>query len=375
VSATVDIRPDLDRARLEPLRHVIRQAGLQAPSPPWVVVEDAAGAWLHHLTTATASERASGVAVVRSEKALLQCVRLAIGGALWEPPSSAGMTLAFIAADERPSMPAVCDLCVTTALVAHQPPRFVVRWSNQALWHHQIGAPRMAVVLWRLAKALGAVPAVIPGPCLLLPEVSSGAVDTALAELERGGEVVPADGLEVLTLPVAATAEDTVAAAVSMVSATAQTRACRPMEPRPVYELPSGRHLGWWSSEPTTLRPATGWIALPELDAELGIGWRLVTADGEVGRVHDAVGSDRMSSPLPYAVRLRGWTTMRSRPGSPCGLLAEHMVGAARRLGRPVWIPNVDQDAVQLALRLGGPVWVDGPAVPPRPFEPVAGGS
>jgi len=369
MSAKVNIRPDLPQERLGPLRHVVQQAALQAPCPPWVVVEDEEGAWLHHLTTAPAGERSSGVVVVRSEQALLQCVRLAVGGVLWEPPSTAAMALAFRAAHDRASLAAVCDICVTTALAAHRPPRFAVRWGNQALWRHQIGEPRMAVLLWKLAKAIGAVPAVIPGPCLLLPEVPAEAVATALSALEQEGEVVPGDGLEILDLPATPTAEDAVAAAGHLVCSTRQSPGSSSMEPRPVYELPSGRHLGWWCSGPTTRRPASGWIALPELDVEHGVRWRLVTKQGEAGWVHDVVSADGITAAAPHAVRMRGWTSSRVRPGSPAGLLAEHLIASARRQGRTVWLPNADQDAIDLVLRQGAPVWVDGPAAPPRRFE------
>jgi len=36
----------------------------------------------------------------------------------------------------------------------------------------------------------------------------------------------------------------------------------------------------------------------------------------------------------------------------------------AARHGLPLWIPNLDGDALRLALTLPGVLWVDGPAVP-----------
>ena len=65
-----------------------------------------------------------------------------------------------------------------------------------------------------------------------------------------------------------------------------------------------------------------------------------------------------------FLSRMPGWAADFLRPGSPAGLLARRLAEAAARRGLPLWIPNVDREALPEVLRLPGTIWVDGPSVP-----------
>jgi hypothetical protein len=130
--------------------------------------------------------------------------------------------------------------------------------------------------------------------------------------------------------------------------------------PQPVYELPSGRPVGWWS--PREVETAgEGWHASPMEDNEVGYRWRLLGGDGNEEFVEDVIMASEVRSP---AVRFPGWAATAVGAGRPAGLLVEWLATTAAKADIPLWVPNLHHDALQLLLRLPGTFWVDGPAAP-----------
>jgi hypothetical protein len=138
-----------------------------------------------------------------------------------------------------------------------------------------------------------------------------------------------------------------------------EERGCRPQA---VCELPSGRLQGRWSpSAGTEPVPAGSWLATPEDETEAGFRWRL-GSEGEADRwAGDVLESATVGEEV---ARVPGWLAAEVGPGRPAGLLVERLATAARRARVPLWVPNVDREALQLLLRLPGTFWVDGSAVP-----------
>jgi hypothetical protein len=156
-----------------------------------------------------------------------------------------------------------------------------------------------------------------------------------------------------------------VAAAVysALLERVEHIRAVKPVSIEPVYELPKGRLIGRWASEPGP-EDRDVWVAAPIEISGPKCRWRLT--GGSTNTVVDDVleVADLTRVEGAPAVRVPGSLTGHLRPGTPAGLLVQRLADAAARRGLPLWVPNVDTEALRFALRLPGTIWVDGPAVP-----------
>jgi len=140
-------------------------------------------------------------------------------------------------------------------------------------------------------------------------------------------------------------------------------RAVKTVSIEPVYELPNGRLVGRWASEPGP-EDRDVWVAVPVNISGPKCRWRL-SGGGTTAEVDDVLEvADLTRIETAPAVRIPGSLTGNLRLGTPAGLLVQRLADAAARRGLPLWVPNVTTEALRFALRLPGAVWVDGPAVP-----------
>jgi hypothetical protein len=355
--------PDVQPAVRSPLESVLGQAlATGSPPPAWVAVEDDHHSWIREAAAASPAERARGVLAARSEAGLVTAVRLGIGGALPLPPSTKAARAAFEAAalvGERAwPDPGLADLVVAEAscLVA-------VGWARSEFWRCQLGEPEMAAWLADFAVELGVLPAVVPWPALLLEERSVEQLVGAWHRVEARSGIV-SDGIVVVRVEPAAGHGGRAVAAIRGLAesgAKGSTQLGEDAPARPVYELPSGRRVGWWSSSASGRVADDGWIATPEETTAAGLRWKLTGPDGSNWAANDVLRSDDVGSP---AARLPGWVGVAIGAGRPAGLLLERLAAAAAAKGVPLWVPNVAHAALNLVLRQPGSIWVDGPAAP-----------
>lgn len=326
-------------------------AATGASAPPWLAVDDGTPYWIRTSLCRPPFERARAVAVVRDELGLSRAARLGFGGAVVLPASTPAMAAACRAAAEAPAVVSVGECAAAPSLLLDLPgPHLLLMCASSGLWRRQLGLRRMGRRLAEAAATLEVAAARLPGPALLLagPGLAEVAerLDTSLfrtIQLE-----VPIDDLSLLA---------------RLVEALAQERAAVGVQREPVFELPGGRRVGWWSAAPAEPPGGREWVAWPEAEVPIGHAWRVRWPDGSERVLEDALpGAEPTGSEV--AVRLPGWLTEDLRRGSPAGVLVELAARRAARLDLPLWVPQVEPPGLQLLLRLGARVWVDGPAAP-----------
>ena len=350
------------------IRSVIEQAvATGADEPAWVAVEDSQGAWVREAAASPPAERARAVIAVCTDAALVQAIRLGIGGALWLPPSTVDAGCAFRAAAEvcqgvtPPLDPWIADL-----VSAPEQRLIAVTWKNRAFWRCQVGERRMATLLAELAVELGALPVVLPWPAVLLPVAHIDDIHRTWAGVTDREGAASEGVTAVFCGPweghcgAAAVAMTALAKVETTPSETPQTGF-----PASVWELPTGRQVGAWAPTEAWGHTGIGWLATPGGPTAQGFSWRLVDPSGEEGWVEDVLSTGAEAG---SALRVPGWCASVAGAGRPAGLLVERLAADALRRGVPLWVPNVDQALLQFLLRLPGVFWVDGPAVPePQP--------
>ncbi|MCJ7752949.1 MAG: hypothetical protein MUP13_00150 [Thermoanaerobaculales bacterium] len=352
--------PTPERADLG-LREIIASAlAGGAAEPAWIAIDDGSGQWLPVVAACPATERARGVVVASGDGALLAAHRLGVAGAAVLPLSTPGLVEALRAVSKGP-VPVVSFDPAAMELFEGSLGLKVAAFSNRAFWRAQLGDRVLTRLLAELAIGLGLPPLVLPWPALLLSDRNQRQILEAWKPL-AAAPGRPADDLVISDV---VPGERGVAAAVySVVLERAEhLRAVKTVATEPVYELPAGRLIGRWASEPGPEDPDV-WVAAPIEISGSKCRWRL-TGGGtntEVGDILEVADLTRIEGAA--AVRVPGSVTGNLRPGSPAGLLVQRLADAAARRGFPIWVPNVDTEALRLALRLPGTVWVDGPAVP-----------
>jgi len=351
-----------------PLDHVLDQAvELGAPAPPWVAVEDDEGRWVKEVAAADPLERSHLVLAARSEKALVTAIRLGVGGALRLPPSTPSATAALEAAAAPAALWIPDDRLADLAGSPDGQP-LAVGWRNRPFWRCQYGEAGMAARLAELAVELESLPAVASWPALVIDSRSPDEITAAWNLLAKRDGVV-SEGLVIVPCEPLAPHCGLAAAAVRALvkgEVTADSEQVDGTGSQPVYELPSGRLMGWWGPGHPESPPDAGWFAAPEAVNASGYRWRLTGAEDEAELVDDVLLSSEVAPP---AVRIPGWIAMGLVPGRPAALLLETLADAASRHGIPLWVPNVDQVALRLLLGHRGPIWVDGPAAPRADVE------
>ena len=331
-----------------------------APQPPWVAVDDGSDRWIALVAARSRAERRLGVAAVSSDRALVTAHRLGVGGAFMLPPSTLATFEALTAATARNLPPAQAWL-EDVGILEGQDPMHVVTAANNTFWCCQLGEPGLIRLLQELASLLEIPPVILPWPALIVEGEGIDRVKGTWNDLraKTGGPVpdlavarAKMDGGTVLA-----------AAFATLLTEEDQTPLATRIEPVPVNELPTGGAVGWWAThdEQATL---TGWKATPTEVTATRCRWR-VEGDELTGTVKDVVTTDELNAAQePVAVRVPGWLIDHLSPGSPACLLVSNLAEAAARRGIPLWIPNVDAEALQIVLRLPGVLWVDGPSVP-----------
>jgi len=218
-----------------------------APEPSWVAADDGYRAWVAEVAGRPVAERARGVVAAASANALVMAQRLGVGGAMWLPPSSLAAIEAFeaAAAAARPALE--FDPAVVEALGTDAPIR-IVSFADRRFWRVQLGDHALAVFLTELAVAVGAPPAILPWPALLLSDRLSVGVSEAWRELaSSSGGAFP--GLIFTESTVGAMGEGGVLQAVysALAEGASEAEAAGSIGPQPVHELPQGRRVGWWT--------------------------------------------------------------------------------------------------------------------------------
>jgi hypothetical protein len=350
----------------EPLENVVeRAAAAVTETPPWIVVEDTEGRWLHELGRMPACDRARSVIAVISQAALVQAVRLGMGGALWLPPSTAAMTDAFVAAaGHRTRCRAACDASLGETIGLGSEQIWVATWQSLRFWRRHLGAQVLTDLLRGLAEVLGVAPVVLPWPALVIPDCDREMILAAATELNHDS-VNPLPEIELVELTGQIQADGVVAAALRAVASAEQATAPLPeLVPQPVCELPSGHPVGWWATRTRSRPPDTGWLANPAESIAAGFRWRLRSAGGTEQWVDDLAGAEQIVRREAPATRLPGWAALGIGPGTPAGLLVRQLAEQARSTGAALWVPLVNQSTLRFLLRLRVTLWVDGPAVP-----------
>ncbi len=335
-----------------------------APEPSWIAVDDGTDGWVAAAVGCSAAERARGVVAASSDAALVTAQRLGIGGAMWLPPSSLGAKEAFASADSR-VVPAEGYDAALVELLDDGEAVVIVTFVEPLFWRAQLGERRLVALLAELAAALGAPSAILPWPALVIQGVDSSTIAEGLRAIVLDAERVLPD--------VTVTALETGAPESAAVEAVyRELLEDRPPgvvvgqggRPLPVHELPHGRRVGWWNRHSGEVLPEGEWSASPEGVARPRWRWRL-NGEGGSGIIEEVLTSEDVDhADECVAVRFPGWASRDIRSGSPAGLLVTRLAETAARRGLPLWIPNLDRDALRLALTLPGVLWVDGPAVP-----------
>jgi hypothetical protein len=356
-----------------PLERVVAQAvGRGAPPARAVVVEDATGnGWLRQLARLHAEARARSVVAARTQAGLVEAVALGIGGAVWLPPATDPMILAFAAAHrfagacpagEEHSCPS------TVALMLGLPgPHCMAAVEGTVLWRRQLGMRALAERLLGLAEALEVPGALLPGPVLVAAGVSPSNVQRAWAA--SGGDDCLA--LAVRTLAPGESNDDGVTQLLQVAGELVGVGclgARRSHRYHSVYAVPSGERVGWWTCADSP-DPSRGWCAVPRVRSGLAssVVWE-VPADG--GWIPEVVRTDAIETTVESGaavVRVPGWVAADLARGRPAALLLRALAEQAERSDVTLWIGNVGADGLAEVLGLPGRLWIDGPAAPEPP--------
>jgi len=334
-----------------------------APEPSWVAADDGSDTWVVEVAGRPAAQRVRGVVAASSAGALATAQRLGVGGAMWLPPSSLAAIEAFEAAGAAAPPALEFDPAVVEALGTDAAIR-IVSFADREFWRVQLGDRALAVLLAELGAVIGAPTAIVPWPALLVSDLLPVGVSEAWRELvsENGGAV---PSLIATDLTVGAMVEGGVlqAAYRALVNGALEVEAAGSIEPQPVYELPQGRRVGWWTREKDQA-PSEGWLAAPTEVREERCRWEL-EGEGGSGIIEEILsGTEVAETEGAVAVRVPGWACGGLRPGAPSGLLVARLAEEAARRGLQLWIPNVDDKSLRFVLGLPGKLWVDGAAVP-----------
>jgi len=348
--------PDPDRRGLESAVEGALADGAKAPS--WIAVDDGTQEWLRLVSASTAAERARGVLAAARDESLVDALRLGIGGALRLPPSTPAAEAALMAAEAAPQPTVRWSPEVVETVGAATGEMLVVSFADTGFWRRQLGDGGLVADLVRLAEVLETSPAIMPWPALVvagfLPERIAGAWEALRSEV--GG---PCRGLEISEVVLEAT---DLLASVYAVLLDSRGEAPVRFAAQPVHELPGGRLVGSWAIG-NLEKPSSGWQAVPGSEGPPGC-WELHGEDGMTMVVEVLTPAEARQAGEVVALRVPGWATGDMRAGSPAGLLVTALAEFAARSNRPLWLPNVNAEALHFALRLPGKVWVDGPAVP-----------
>ena len=326
------------------------------PLPPWIAVDEGGSSWYLEASRQRHDERRKTIIATPDEEALLIAHRLGFGGALRLPPSTPAAIQALEAA--LANNPPAIDVDLLSWCMARSSHAWLVCWRHSGFWRQQLGGQALCALLHQLAVSLEIVPTLLGFPALLVAERTAEEIEAAW-ELIAGGRLdVPAEGIEIMPFDPKECLSTGLWLEASRVLVAQDQNVAYHMAPRSIYALPQGRRVGRWSA--TDVRSGDDDLWTPQGPRGDGLLWR--SSSG--GEIVEVTSSDGVLAHDDTTVRLPGWLSKRLRRGAPNGVLVERMAAASRRSGTTLWIPNVDQEALDHLLRLGIPLWVDGPAVP-----------
>jgi hypothetical protein len=339
-----------------------------APRPELIVAQGVDDIWLHRLFEQPRAARSRGVLVARNEQGLAAAVRAGVGGALWAPPATPALVTALEAAASTGDVSRTPALSLedTEALVTGSAEAWaIVRVGGHGLWHRRCGTEEIRQLLGTVVGRLGAGYLLAVGPALLVQAERVADAVAAWAKVTEGSSTAGADDLVATPLPVAADEEVVLWACGAAPGGASPADGRRQAIIRPVYEIPSGRRLGWWSTGPRAQPAPDGWLAVPETGSGGVHGWRLGNVVDEPASVPEVVcTADIRAGHGVASVRVPGWVAADLRSGTPGALLVEHLACAADTIRVPLWVPNVRSSGLRFLLGIGAVMWVDGPAVP-----------
>jgi len=359
----VTMLPEPGPAVAEPMRAALGEAFSEgALEPTFVAVATDEGEWRRASVARSRGDRCRAVLATSSNLGLADGIALSFGGAVCLPPSTAAVIEALAAAAAAPPAIPLADAVVVETVVGSAGEVIAVSVKDRWLWRTQLGDRRIEILLQSLASSIDVPPLLLPGPMMIAPGTDDVALRKAWSDTREKIPVARDIELIATKLPITEETTDTVAGAWQAICRLQEGDAPRSADSRPVYELPSGRRVGWWSAAPRNAKVAGEWAAHPVGVGGRGCRW-VLRRDGESGfEVDDViVPEDVTAGPV---VRVAGWIADRPTVGSPSGLLLTHLASAAARVGAPLWVPNVDGPDLRFLQRLRTTVWVDGPAVP-----------
>ncbi len=333
-----------------------RASSKTLPMPPWIAVDNDDSSWYMLASRKPRAERAQAIVATSNEASLLIAHRLGIGGALRLPPSTPAATLALEAARTNPAP--VIDIDLVSWCLTGNNQVWLVSWRNSGFWRQQLGGLALSAVLSEVAELLDIVPTILGFPALLVAGRSPDEIGAAWKQISRGRLDVPAEGIEILQVDPALCSSTGLWLEAARVLLGTAVHGVHEMKPRSIYALPQGRRVGRWSVSDIGTGEVDFWT--PRVMSGEGLVWQ----NGRGAEIVEAASSEQVLAHDQSVVRLPGWVVKRLRRGAPNGVLLERLAAASQRSGVTLWVPNVDQDALEHLLRLGVPLWVDGPAVP-----------
>jgi hypothetical protein len=305
--------------------------GLGAEPPAAIVVADPEGEWLVRLASWGRLHRAATVVLASEPDDLMYASRLGVGGAAWLPVSTQSLADASGAAAAAVAAAPRSITCPAGDLLSGSSASGSDLGFTSPFWIAWLGIVGSVDLLATVAMELAQPPVIGCGPALVgAPDDGEprGAIETAITA--RCPEVP-----------------------VSCLLDAAAHDAPR----RPVAELPSGRHVGWWSFA------SGGDAAVPRIGAGDGrLEWTPWTGGASIEEV--LVPPD-VADAAASVVRMPRWMTLRLGPGSPECRLGFAMAREAERVGKTLWVPGIHAESLPCVLTWPGTLWVDGPAVPP----------
>ncbi len=359
----VALKPELAPGTAAAVRTVATAALAEgAHEPSCIVVEEPSRRWLELLVAMPPHARSRAVLAASSDVGLGAAVRLGVGGALWLPPSTPAMVAAMAAAaeagvDERTvcaTDPAVLGLAGGRAVAAV--------FARAGFWHGQLGPARLTELLAAVAERLPPPATVTAWPALLAWGVTPETVESAWREVSAGTVRAPRHGLVADELDAGPSGfEMALRQLLERLGADPGDGADEPLGA--VFELPSGRQLGWYAATLGEVSPA-GWLAAPAGEGEPA-AWVLhgASVTGDIPEVLSE--AEVKATKGAAALRVPGWASAGMGPeGVPATLLVRRLAEAAAAASLPLWVPNVDDRALRFLLTLGTTLWVDGPAAP-----------
>jgi hypothetical protein len=241
----------------------------------------------------------------------------------------------------------------------------VVRVAGQELWLGRSGLTALRHALARVGRTLDTAYLLNVGAALLVPAERVEAASAAWLKSQSVGAAPGGSQLVWTVIPVSANEMMIFEAVGGGRPGGPGREPQRPEVLEPVYEIPSGRRVGWWSLKSSEEAAPDGWLAVPEAAAGGVCRWRLEGGAEGPARVPEIVRTgDVPVTGEAAAARVPGWVAADLRPATPGGLLVERLARATEAAGIPLWVPNVTMEGLRFLLGVGTVMWVDGPAVP-----------